>query len=588
MAGGASVVVRFLANTTDLAKGAKDVEAHGSRMGSAFKSMGKAAALGAGAAGIGAVVATLKVGIDEYQEASQVAAQTNAVIKSTGQVAGVSADHVGDLAESLMRKSGIDDEAIASGENLLLQFTKIRNEAGAGNDVFDRTTKAMTDMAARMGTDPAAAAKVLGKALNDPAKGLTKLAKLGVTFTDAQQKQVKAMTEAGDVAGAQKIILGEVEKRYGGAAEAAGKTLPGMINIAKQSFNNLAGELVAKMIPALLAVVSFIREHWPEISLVIAKVTATVKPLLVALAQLFLEIVHVIVSAWPSIRPVILAILPALQAAVAVITNVVKLVTALLRGDWAGAWTAAKAIVLNIVKLITALLRFEVTIWKTVLSAAWTAIKAATSAAWNAIKAAVASAVSAIGGALGQIPAKISSLVHSVATQAGKLGSAIKDGIVDGAKDALRAVGDAIGAIPGKISSLVHAVGREAGKVASAIKDPINAVIRAWNGIVFHVPKFTVGGGSHLGVDIPKFTFGGQSINFPDLPTLARGGVLTRPTLFVGGEAGREIVAPESLLRELLREEHGATYQLILQPRTADAQDVAYAFRRLELLRTGR
>ena len=46
--------------------------------------------------------------------------------------------------------------------------------------------------------------------------------------------------------------------------------------------------------------------------------------------------------------------------------------------------------------------------------------------------------------------------------------------------------------------------------------------------------------------------------HIPEIPTLARGGVLTQPTLFIGGEAGREIVTPEKLLRSILREEGGA------------------------------
>jgi len=56
----------------------------------------------------------------------------------------------------------------------------------------------------------------------------------------------------------------------------------------------------------------------------------------------------------------------------------------------------------------------------------------------------------------------------------------------------------------------------------------------------------------------------------------------------VGGEKGREIVTPEHLLREIVGERGGDSFTLVMQPRTADAGDVAYAFRRLELLRTGR
>ena len=40
-----------------------------------------------------------------------------------------------------MRYSGIDDEAIASGENLLLTFKNIRNEVGKGNKIFDQATE---------------------------------------------------------------------------------------------------------------------------------------------------------------------------------------------------------------------------------------------------------------------------------------------------------------------------------------------------------------------------------------------------------------------------------------------------------------
>ena len=48
---------------------------------------------------------------------------------------------------------------------------------------------------------------MVGKALNDPLKGLTALSRIGVQFTAQQQEQIKAMVEVGDVAGAQKIIL---------------------------------------------------------------------------------------------------------------------------------------------------------------------------------------------------------------------------------------------------------------------------------------------------------------------------------------------------------------------------------------------
>ena len=60
--------------------------------------------------------------------------------------------------------------------------------------------------------------------------------------------------------------------------------------------------------------------------------------------------------------------------------------------------------------------------------------------------------------------------------------------------------------------------------------------------------------------------------------------MLTSATLFVGGEAGTEIVAPEDMLRAIMREEGGGSYTLNIYPRRADTSDIAYGFRRLELM----
>ena len=80
-----------------------------------------------------------------------------------------------------MKKTGIDDEAIQSGENLLLTFTNIRNEAGKGNDVFNQATETMTDMSVALGQDMKSRRRQLGKALNDPIKGITALSRVGVS-----------------------------------------------------------------------------------------------------------------------------------------------------------------------------------------------------------------------------------------------------------------------------------------------------------------------------------------------------------------------------------------------------------------------
>jgi len=262
-----------------------DVSGLTRKLGSATSSLGglgKMAGFVAGAAALGGLVATVKVGIDEFMGAEKVTAQTNAVLKSTGGVAKVTADQITDLAGSLMRKSGIDDEAIQSGQNLLLTFTQIRNETGKGNDIFNQATRAMTDLSVAMGQDMKSSAILVGKALNDPIKGVGALSKAGVQFTADQKETIKTMVESGNVMGAQKMILKELETQFGGSAEAAGKTLSGQLNILKQTFNNLAGELVSTFMPAVSRaaqkVVDFLTEFAaaPTLKAKIEVITGTV------------------------------------------------------------------------------------------------------------------------------------------------------------------------------------------------------------------------------------------------------------------------------------------------------------------------
>jgi hypothetical protein len=228
--------------------------------GTAKKGFGavKYAALAAGGAIAYGLGKTAKIGFDEFLEGQRVTAQTNAVIKSTAGIANVTAGQVDKLADSLMRKSGVDDEAIKSGSNMLLTFTKIRNETGRGNDVFDRATKATLDLSVAMGKDMQSSAILVGKALNDPIKGATALSRAGVQLTQSQKDTIKAMVESGNVMGAQKIILGELTTQFGGSAEAAGKTFSGQLNILKETFSNLAGEIVSRFVPTLVRIAQFV------------------------------------------------------------------------------------------------------------------------------------------------------------------------------------------------------------------------------------------------------------------------------------------------------------------------------------------
>lgn len=212
---------------------------------------GKMAGLAAGAAALGGLVATVKVGIDEFMQAEKVTAQTNAVLKSTGGIANVTKRQMDELAGSIMRKSGMDDEAVKSAQNLLLTFTKVRNEAGKNNDIFNQATKITADLSVAFGKDLNSSAILVGKALNDPVKGLAALGRVGIQFTAGQKETIKSLVESGNTMQAQKMILRELETQVGGSAAAYGTTLSGKLDIARETFRNLAGDLVSLVMPAL-------------------------------------------------------------------------------------------------------------------------------------------------------------------------------------------------------------------------------------------------------------------------------------------------------------------------------------------------
>lgn len=231
----------------------------GDRFGKVGAAMAKGLALGVTAiAGIGAAVA--KAGLDDIKDSQAAAAQLAAGVKSTGGAANVTVSQMQDLAKSIQDYSGQNKDAVAHSEALLLTFTNIKNAAGANNDIFNQATKATADMAARMGTDAASSAIQLGKALNDPIQGITALTRVGVSFSDAQKKQIAAMVNSGNIMGAQKVILAELNKEFGGSAKAAGETLPGQLARAKNAFSDISGEIVEKMLPAITGVLSFIND----------------------------------------------------------------------------------------------------------------------------------------------------------------------------------------------------------------------------------------------------------------------------------------------------------------------------------------
>ncbi|MCI4566381.1 hypothetical protein [Lysobacter sp. CFH 32150] len=180
-----------------------------------------------------AVGAVIRGIIENTRESEEAMAQLRAGIKSTGGIAGVTADEIALYASALQKTTTFSDDAIVRMSAVVATFTNIR---GA---VFKDAIPAILDLSVRLGTDLNSAAIQVGKALNDPVKGITALGRAGVQFSTQQKEVIADLVETGDVAKAQRIILAELTTQMGGSAPAAADTLSGALQQARNAFGDL-------------------------------------------------------------------------------------------------------------------------------------------------------------------------------------------------------------------------------------------------------------------------------------------------------------------------------------------------------------
>src|SRR5262245_50427503 len=191
MFGSVDVAVRFIADASSVEKEAEKVNGIGSKLGTFAKVAGGAIAAGFAVKAVGDFVGAA-------EEAESVSNGLWRAMENAGDATGDWSRKAEDLASSLQYKTGIDDEVIKKGQTILATFHEVAGATGQQSGAFDRATKAALDMSKAGFGSVESASTMLGKALNDPIKGMTALGKAGVTFTDAQKQAIEAMVKSGD------------------------------------------------------------------------------------------------------------------------------------------------------------------------------------------------------------------------------------------------------------------------------------------------------------------------------------------------------------------------------------------------------
>jgi len=246
-----------------------------------FQSFGKGVGVAfaaVAAATAAAATALIKFGADSIAAAENVAQANNRleqVAKSMnlfGSQTSAVTQRIIEFAEANELSLAVDAEVIKQAQAKLLTFKNLAQTADETGGAFDRATMAAIDLAAAGFGSAETNATQLGKALQDPIKGLTALTRSGVTFTQEERNKIKVMVESGQVLEAQNMILSAIETQVGGTAAATAKASDKM----KLAFDNISEAVGAALLPVFQEFSDELIKITPELEKALAPAAAEI------------------------------------------------------------------------------------------------------------------------------------------------------------------------------------------------------------------------------------------------------------------------------------------------------------------------
>jgi hypothetical protein len=170
------------------------------------------------AAGLGIAATQMVKGAEVAKQADDRLMAVSRSMGLFGAQSDVVAQRLIKLADAQEYELGVTAETIKLTQAKLLTFKELAETADVVGGAFDRATTAAVDLAAAGFGEASQNATQLGKALNDPIKGITALARSGVTFTAQEKEKIKALVESGKMLEAQDTLLKAIETQVGGTA----------------------------------------------------------------------------------------------------------------------------------------------------------------------------------------------------------------------------------------------------------------------------------------------------------------------------------------------------------------------------------
>lgn len=536
------VTIEFLGEDKSLGKTMDGVDSRSSKLSGTLKKVGKAAAIGLGAGLLagGAAMVKLTQGAIEDEKAQALLAKTlkNAAGATKGQVAAVE-DWISAQGVAL----GVTDDELRPA---LQRLTEATGDVGKAQ----KLTSLAMDISAGTGKSLKTVSEALAKAQMGQVGGLSRYG-------------IQTRNAAGEMMSFEEVVKKASGTFEGQAATAAG-TLDGKMARLKLIVAEAGETIGSKMIPMVTTMAEWLlNEGVPAVEKFSGWIQNNLVPALSAMAE------------WVGKNREILIPLGGVLAGVATAIGVIAAVTKV--------WAAVQA-VMNVVLAanpigivivaLAGLVAGLVITWKSsekfrdVVTGALDKVKDVASSvagffkttlpqffrdAWDGAKQRTTNGIDAIVGWVTGIPGKISGALSSLKSTAAGL---FRDAM-DAGKEKVTSIGATIvgwiAEIPGKLlsklgsfksagASLIGAVVdgmKNAGGVIEGIASNVwNAVRGLLNSAIDKINsalEFTI---SLPGPDI--------TINPSNIPHLAKGGMVTKPTLALIGEDGPEAVVPLS------------------------------------------
>lgn len=223
-------------------------------LGSATKTLAKYGSIAAGV--LGGIGLGLAVAGERAATSNARIAQVNESMGLFGTQVGVVNKRLVEYAEATARATGIDQNTIKMAQAKLLTFKNLAVTAGQVGGAFDRATMAALDLQSTGFGDAATVAVQLGKALQDPIKGITALRRSGITFTDAEKAKIKVLVESGKMLEAQDTLLKAVESQVQGTSLATANATDKM----KVAFSQVSENLGTLLLPLVERLQGFVAD----------------------------------------------------------------------------------------------------------------------------------------------------------------------------------------------------------------------------------------------------------------------------------------------------------------------------------------